>query len=141
MAGILDKIATDLFAGFKGKLHKGTLKRVASDPAAGLNEFGDPQDRVTTTWGCEGFVDNSSRGFKGVDQVPEHAVTVCIFGRSLVNGSVRPELDDMVQFPKGTGPWYQIKAPARTDPANALWECGAIEVQDATAADCRARGM
>lgn len=136
MAGILDKIRTDLFAGFKGKLLKGTLKRVALDPAAGLDRFGDPQDKTTTTWDCEGFVDNSSKAFRGQDGVPKHFVKVCIFGASLPSG-VHPGLDDIVQF---GGEWYQIMSPAETDPATALWECRATKLQGG-GDDCRARGI
>lgn len=129
MPGLLDgQIADAIFKGFKGKLLKGTLKRVAPDEGAGLDQLGDPQGITETTWNCEGFVDNSSRGRKTQDGVPDHTVKICIFAKSLPAG-VRPELDDLVQFPRTSGPWYQLQTPAETDPATALWEARASLVQ------------
>lgn len=126
MAGILDTIAAEVFKGFKGKLLTGTLKRVSPVESGGLDRFGDPIDQSVTTWTCEGFVDLSAKGFKGQDRVPKGDATVYIFGRSLSGGSVRPELDDKVQF---GGDWYQLRSEIRTDPATALWECRADRVQ------------
>jgi len=139
MAGLLDQIAKDLYAGFKNKLLKGTLKRVAADDAAGLDTLGDPRDTATTEWPCQGFVDSYSDKFRPKDGVPSTDAKVCIFAKSLPAG-VRPEKDDVVAMPTG-GASYQLGDDIKTDPATALWECRGTLLQASTSGDCRARGV
>jgi len=137
MAGLLDQIAKDVYAGFKGKLLKGTLRRVAADSAAGLDKLGDPRDTLPTEWPCQGFVDSYSDRFRPKDGISSTDAKVCIFARSLPAG-VRPLKDDIVEMPAGTA--YQLGDDIKTDPATALWECAGTLVQAATEDDCRARG-
>lgn len=126
MAGLLDQIAKEVYAGFKGKLLKGTLRRVAVASSGGLNGLGDPADTETTEWPCQGFVDSYSDRFRLEAGIPDTDSKVCIFARSLPAG-VRPEKDDIVEIPAGTS--YQLGSPIMTDPATALWECRGTLVQ------------
>lgn len=125
--GILDPIAGQIYAAFRGKLKAATLWRAVPSVSAGLDGTGDPINPVPTTWPCEGFTDNYSDYFTTRGEVPEKDVKVMIFAASLPAG-VRPETDDKVQIPARTGPWYQLRN-AKTDPATALWTCQAFETE------------
>lgn len=120
MAGLLDQLATELYAGFKNKLRKGTLRRVGLASSGGLDGLGDPADTETTEWPCQGFVDSYSDKFRPNDGVPSVDAKVSIFAKSLPAG-VRPEKDDIVEMPTGIA--YQLGDDIKTDPATALWEC------------------
>lgn len=125
MAGLLDgQIADAIYAGFKGKLLKGKLRRRAVDETEGLDGLGDPKHIVETDYTCQGFVDNYSEFFRTSFGVPDTDLKVSIFAKSLPAG-VRPTKDDLVQF---QSIWYQLKT-ITTDPATALWECRASRIQ------------
>lgn len=127
--GILDgQLAKALFAGFKGKLLKGTLRRLIPSQSGGLDGLGDEIAPTPTTWPCEGFTDDYSDEFKARYGIPETDLKVCIFAQSIAAGSISPQKDDQVQIPAGTGPWYQLRK-AKTDPATALWTCQAYGIR------------
>lgn len=132
MAGLLDgQLASAIYAGFKGKLLKGTLRRRAVDETQGLDALGDPRGVTVTDYPCQGFTDNYTEFFRATFGVPDTDLKVCIFSKSLPVG-VRPLKDDLVQF---QSVWYQLKTVG-TDPATALWECRASRVQGVLD-DCR----
>lgn len=118
-------LASAIFAGFKGKLLKATLRREVSSISGGLDELGDDLASTPMTWGAEGFTDDWSDAFKARAGIPLTDSKVCLFAKSLPAG-VRPEKDDKVNIPAGSAAWYQLRN-AKTDPATALWTCQAYE--------------
>lgn len=116
-------IAKAIFAGFKGKLLKGTLRRSGVAASGGLDARGDPIVGEPETWGCEGFVDNYSAFTRAQAGIPETDLKVCIFASSLPAG-VQPRREDKVLM---RAKWYQLR-DVGADPAQALWECQAFEV-------------
>lgn len=137
MVGLLEgQIASAIYKGFKDKLLKGTLRRLAADAATGLDKLGDPINIEKTDYACQGFVDEYSEFMRAQAGIPDTDLKVCIFAKSLP-ASIKPQLDDLVQF---KSIWYQLKSPIGTDPAIALWICRASKVQGEID-DCRARGQ
>ena len=136
MAGLLEgQIAKAIYDGFKGKLLKGTLTRAAPDRATGLDELGDPNSTVASSWPCQGFADNYSEFFRATAGIPDTDLSVSIFAASLPAG-VKPQKDDRATLKdRGVSTTYQLRS-ASTDPATALWVCRAFKVQPATE-DCR----
>lgn len=118
------QIASAIYAGFKGKLLKGTLWRGVSATSGGLDGYGDPVAIDPARWPCQGFTDKLAYRFKGREGIPETDSTVNIFAKSLPNG-IAPQKDDKVQMPANTGPWWQLRA-VETDPATALFVTAAF---------------
>lgn len=128
MAGLLEgQLAKAIYDGFKNKLLKGTLKRLV--PVA-LNAKGDPSTTTEQTWSIQGFVDGYSEFFRIQTGVPDTDAKVCIFAKSLPDGT-RPKKDDLVELPAGT--WYRLVS-INVDPATALWECRASKIPPAASA-------
>jgi hypothetical protein len=120
MPGLLQgQLASQIYAGFQGKLLKGTLRRPA--PSGGLDSFGDPNAVQILTWPCQGFVEGYNDFFRLRALIPETDSKVNIFAKSLPAG-VAPLKDDQVLF---NGQWWQLRR-AQTDPATALWVCQAF---------------
>lgn len=119
--GLLDTIGDTVYAAFKGRLRSGTLRReVLSDD---VDEYGDPSSVTIVTYQLEGFTDSYSAYFRSVAGIPETDVKVSIFGKSI---SVSPSKDDKVLM---NGTWYQLRTVS-TDPALALYECQAFEIDE-----------
>lgn len=131
--GLLDgQLAKAIYAGFKGRLLRGRLLRVEPTGDSGeegvLDALGDPIAEDPTFYGLEGFTDRYSDFIRANAGIPDSDVKVCIFAASLPAG-VRPSKDDKVAFTRaGVESWYQLRADA-TDPAEALWECQAYEIE------------
>jgi len=122
MASLLEgQIAKAIYAGFKGKLLTGTLRREI--PGGSNDEHGDPETITVSTYDLQGFADEYSDAFKAQAGIPVADLKVCIFAQSL---SVRPAKDDQVRF---GSTWYQLRKVA-TDPATALWTCQAFEIPE-----------
>ncbi len=121
--GVLDgQLAAAVYAGFKGKLLKGTLRREVLGDSGGLDEFGDPIAPTPQTWGLQGFTDNYSDFFRASSGIPTTDLRVSVFAKSLPAG-VRPQKDDKVSLAQaGVTTWYQLRR-VTTDPATALWTC------------------
>lgn len=123
--GILDgQLAKQIYAGFKGRLLRGRLRRIVSP--SGLDANGDPVGGKTEIKKLEGFTDNYS-DFSRANGIPETDLKVCIFTSSLPPG-YRPLKDDKVGMTQaGVERWFQLRRDA-TDPAEALWTCQAFEI-------------
>lgn len=119
---LLDTLPALIFQGFRNKLRGATLWRSADSVSGGLDANGDPIATSVTEYPCQGFTDRYSDYFTKGGMVPETDVKVCIFGASLPAG-VQPQKDDKVYI---DGAWWQLRNPT-TDPAQALWTCGAYE--------------
>jgi hypothetical protein len=115
------QLAKAIYAGFKGKLLSGSLRRVAP---GGLDQYGDTVPGTVTTYPCEGFTDKYDDAYRARAGIPETDLIVNIFAQSLPAG-IQPTKDDTAQF---LGTWYQLRA-VKTDPATALWVCQAYEIR------------
>lgn len=134
--GLLDgQLASAIYAGFKNRLLKGTLRRRTAVVTMGLDALGDAIKTSETDYDCQGFVDEYSEFFRVTAGIPDTDCKVAIFAKSLPSG-VRPLKDDLVRF---QSVWYQLRT-VTTDPATALWECRASRLQGDVDA-CRARGF
>ena len=124
-------MAGAIYAGFKGKLRRGVIRRLG--PGTGLDGHGRPQEPVPTLSPLEGFVDEYSNFTRAQANIPQSDRRVNIFGASLPAGYV-PRKDDMVRldYPAANGAparseWYQLRERIETDPAKALWQCQSYE--------------
>lgn len=129
--GLLDgQLSKAVYAGFKGKLLKGTLRRVSPAASGGLDGLGDPIATDAQTWGCQGFTEDYSDAFKVTAGIPMADLKANMFAASLPG--VRPQKDDQVAFVRaGVTSWYQVRKAA-IDPAGALWVCQAFAIPDPT---------
>lgn len=121
MALLDGDIAKAVFAAFKGKLLTGELRR--ETPNAVLDEYGDPTDPAISYFAIEGFTDEFSDFYRATVGIPDTDLKVAVFAQS--SPTLTPNKDDKVRF--GTR-WYQLRR-VKTDPATALWECQAFEIE------------
>lgn len=129
VVGFLDGQLRDaLFAGFKGRLLKGVVRRYNVPTSGGLDSLGDPIDTPDyDEWNIEGFRDEYSRYTHAQAQIPETDYKIAIFGGSAIDYS--PRVGDLVRLDPVTGSfWSRLrggKGGIKIDPAGALWECQA----------------
>lgn len=114
MALLEGDIAKAIYAGFRGKLLKGTLTRTV--PGGGLDAHGDPIASTVTNFSCEGFVENFSAFYRAQAGIPDTDVKVLIFAQSI---TTVPTKDDVITF-RGTK--YQIRRILEIDPAVATYQ-------------------
>lgn len=118
--GLLDgDIAKQIFAGFKGKLLKGTIRQ---EVPSGVDSNGDPIVSVVET-AIEGFLDEFSAFYKATAGIPDTDYKVNFFAQSAP--AVTPSRDDKILL---GGKWSQVRKPG-TDPATALWVLQSFEIQ------------
>ncbi len=132
--GILDfEIRQAIWDGFKGRLLKGILRRYTLPTSTGLDDKGDPIDTSDfTEYVIEGFRDEFSRYTKAQAGIPDTDFKISIFGGS--QPDLTPKSGDLVRLDrKGTSPlWSRLngeKGGIMIDPAGALWECRASEIE------------
>ena len=113
------QLAKAVYAGFKGKLSKGQLRRAVSAPSGGLDGYGDPISLDDQLFPFEGFDDGYDAAYAKTAGIPESDTKVNIFAASL---ATRPTKDDKVEIPLGSGSWFQVRRVS-SDPATALWVC------------------
>lgn len=105
-----------IFAGFKGKLLKGSFAR--STPGGGLDALGDPITPTTATYKFEGFEETVSVFFRAQAGIPDKDAVFMIF-----TDSIRPRTDvrqqDVVTL-RGAA-WRVVKVLA-VDPAQATYK-------------------
>lgn len=123
--GLLDgQIAAAIYAGFKGKLLKGQLRRVTVSESGGLDDLGDPLARSISYFPFEGFDDGYDAAYMARAGIPIGDSKVSAFAKSL---GTRPQKDDKLELPKGSGTWYQVRK-VDSDPATALWVCQSYSI-------------
>lgn len=127
------EFAQQIADAFAGQLLTGQL-RLTTTPASGaLDRAGDPIGTLAQSFEpFEGFVDQFSAYTRAQPGFPQADLKLCIFGKSLADG-VNPERDQIAQItgPSGSvfaGRWFQIR-DRNIDPAGALWECQAFEIE------------
>jgi len=125
---ILDgDIASAIFKGFKGKLLTGLIRQRTVPSSGALDQYGDPIDLEATDTAIEGFVENYDDAYRARAGIPETDLQVNIFAKSAP--AITPGKDDIVKFTRGTvDTWYQLRR-VKTDPALALWQCQAFEIE------------
>jgi hypothetical protein len=123
VGSFLDQMAGQIYAGFKGKLYSGVIRRM--EGGAGNDPHGRPLGRAPAFYRCEGFRDDYSDRQRADAGIPQTSVRINIFGAS-IDPATKPRLDDLVRLDPPGGPeWYKLKARIGTDPAKALWQCEA----------------
>lgn len=119
------QIADAIYAGFKGKLKTGTLRKVSIGVSAGLDDLGDPIDTAPVSYAFEGFTARYSAFYRAQAGIPDTDLKLNIFAKSLDAG-IEPGIDDKAVI---DGIWYQIRKRA-IDPAGALWVCQSFEIAE-----------
>ena len=129
--GLLDHdLAKAIYAGFKGKLLKGVLRKMVAPVSGGQDRYGDPIGAEPALLDIEGFDEAYSAMFRAQAGIPDSDVKVNIFAQSIPG--VTPSKDDTVKLVRaGVATWYQIRRVDR-DPATALWTCQSFEIPEPT---------
>lgn len=118
MVGILDTIRKEVTKGFKGKLRKGTLRRMV--PAS----FGtDGQVSETPTdYTFDGIRDSFSAMFAQAAGIPITDARILIIAGSL---AVEPKQDDQILI---DSQWFQVRQMVSVDPATASYTMAAFAI-------------
>jgi hypothetical protein len=132
--GMLDGgLAQSIYDGFQGQLLQLSLRKSTQPTSGGLDDAGDPLvPPEPADLPCEGFIDLYSAFTRAQMSIPGTDLKLCIFGKSLPDGTV-PAKDDICQVtgPAGSiyyGRWYQLR-DADCDPAGALWVSQSFEIK------------
>lgn len=132
MASFLDGMPGSIYAGFKGKLRTGVIRRLAG--GNGTDSHGRPQGQAPTLHKLEGFQDDYSDFTRANSGIPANAVRLNIFSAS-IKPTLAPTKDMLVRldYPAANGlparsQWFKLLG-ADTDPATALWVCPAFKVE------------
>lgn len=113
-------IRSQIAAGFKGRLLKGSLIRTT--PGGGVDEYGDPIKPVTTLHPCEGFVETFSAFYRQQAGIPDTDVKILLIAGLI---DTVPQKDDRVTF---RGKTYQIRRVLDIDPAEASYQLQGYEL-------------
>jgi hypothetical protein len=123
MPSLLDPLPASIFAGFKGKLLTGEVRRYAGSDT--LDAHGDPTAAAPDVWTVEGFEDEFSDFSRAQAGIPATDFKVCIFAASSVPAGFVPQEGDLVNLGRG---WASLRKAA-TDPAIVLWTCQAFRTR------------
>lgn len=116
--GLLDGAIKGAIAnGFRGKLLKGTLRKVT---ATGRAANGDPIT-TTTDYACQGFIENYDAFFRAQAGIPDDDTKIVLIAG--LCGAI-PSVGDKIVFSGGT--WQARKFA--TDPAGATFELQSFRV-------------
>lgn len=113
-------IRSQIAAGFKGRLLKGTLTR--SVPSGGLDEYGDPIGASESSYACEGFVETFSAYYRAQANIPDTDVKILLIAGLI---DTVPRKDDKVSF---RGKTYQVRRVLDIDPAEASYQLQGYEI-------------
>jgi hypothetical protein len=136
VASFLDGMAGSIYAGFKGKLRAGVIRRMGA--GTGLDGHGRPQNAAPIFHKMEGFDDDYSAFRRANEGIALTSLRINIFGASIDPPLPDKPTKDMLvrlDYPAANGQaaysrWFKLKERIETDPARALWQC---EAQDAKA--------
>lgn len=126
-------LAESIYAGFRGKLLGGVIRRAAVAEDADLNSHGDPEASTPEEISIEGFPEGYSRFTKAQAGIPGTDLKLNIFAASCPG--FEPRKDDQVRLDRKRGKvvlssqWYQIRGPIEIDPASVLWVCQSFEIR------------
>lgn len=121
------QISRAIYAGFRGKLFKGVLRRQENAVSGGLDTLGDALEASPVDYTLEGFREAYSRFTRASAGIPETDVRILILAQSV---SVRPQKGDRIWLFKDPIPgWWQVRGPVESDPATATYECQSFQVQ------------
>lgn len=122
MASPLNKVKKQIAAGFKGKLKKGTLRKVGA--AVSLNSLGDPASGAVTTYQFDGIRSTFSAYYRTTLGIPDTDVSILVIAGSLPN-AVEPAQDDLIFI---EAKWFKVRKVLDIDPAGASYQLQAHEV-------------
>lgn len=130
--GLLDyDLATQIYAGFKGRLLTGLIRQYSAPQSGALDSHGDPIDLAPVDTAIEGFTEGYDDAYRARAAIPSLDLKVNIFAKSCPG--ITPGKDNIVKFTRdGVGEWYQLRR-AQTDPATALWVCQAFAIPEPAA--------
>lgn len=121
--GLLDgDLAESIYAGFKGRLIAGALRRILIPESGALDRLGDAIDVAPEDLPIEGFTEHYSAAFRAKAGIPQTDLNVCFFAATI--SGIRPLPDWQARL---GSKWYQLRA-VDTDPATALWTCQSFEI-------------
>lgn len=131
MASILDTIATQIAAGFKGKLSNGLLRR---EVVSVLNPLGDPVAPTWLTFAVQGIQDNFSAYYAASAGIPLTDVRVLIISNLIVPITDVRQDDYIFIRPVNavTGNWLQVRRVLAIDPAVATYTLQCFKIEDPT---------
>jgi hypothetical protein len=127
--GLLDgSLAEQIYAGFKGKLLTGIIRKRSQPESAALDSLGDPLELAPADTAIEGFTENYDDAFAARAGIPSTDIMVNIFAKSCPG--IVPGKDDIVRMTQaGVATWYQLRR-AKVDPAGALFICQAFVIPE-----------
>lgn len=111
------QISKAIYAGFRGKLLEGTLRRSVNAVSGGLDSLGDAAAFGLQDYRLEGFRDAYSAYTRAQAGIPATDSKLVIIARSV---AVRPQQGDKIWI---DGNWWQIRGTPDTDPATATYTC------------------
>jgi hypothetical protein len=120
---LIDTIAKQIAAGFKGKLNVATLRRDV--PNDGVDDLGDPLPAFHREYGFEGIIDTYSQLYKAQAGIPDTDVRILVIAGTL---STVPLRGDQVLIKGG---WYQVREVSK-DPADATYTLQSYGIGDPT---------
>lgn len=124
MASLLEgRIAKAVARGFKGKLRKGQIRRVAT---AGVDDFGDALPAGVQTFPFEGIREDYSASFRAQAGIPEEDFKVLVIAGL---AGVQPSVGDQVFIQKR---WGEVRKLVDSDPAEATFTLQCFEIADPT---------
>lgn len=127
MTSILERqLKSKIAKAFKGKLLKGTLRRIT---AAGLDAYGDPTSPTVQNVAFEGVRDTFSAYYKAQAGIPDTDVSILIILGSM-NPALTPNQDDKVYVSTPWNKWYQVRKVLSIDTAGAVAQLQAFEIPD-----------
>lgn len=126
MASLLEgALAKTIAKGFRGKLLKGTLRRVGS---ATVDQYGDPVPGQAVTYAFEGIRESFDARYREQAGIPETDVMVMVLLQS-VRPLTEPAQGDQVRI---NGRWLSVRRILDIDPAGASVRLQCYEIADPT---------
>lgn len=123
MPSPLDQIKKQIAAGFKNRLKKGSLRKLAL--GAGVDALGDPVSGTATLYSFDGIREDFTAMYRAATGIPDTDVKILIIAGSLPAG-IEPLQDDYVAIENA---WYKIRKVLSIDPANATYTLQAFEAK------------
>lgn len=113
------QIAKAIYAGFRGKLLKGVLRRSLNAVSGGLDALGDAAATGPQDYAIEGFREAYSAYTRANAGIPETDAKIIVLARSV---PARPQQGDAIWLYKDSEPgWWQVRARPDVDPATATY--------------------
>ena len=123
MALLESQIKAQVATAFKGRLLKGTLRRIAS---TSLDAAGNEEPGTATTYTFDGIRENLDAAYAAKAGIQSTDVSILIIAGSI---SVTPKQDDEIKI---RNQWHKVRRILKIDPANATYLLLCYEITDPT---------